>query len=232
MQTLRAQPDNSWVLVQAVAYNGDGSDRTAEQWDEVYAVAIEKGLGFVIDSAYYGLADSFGTDHTAIRKVLQTDIPAIIVLSNSKNLGMYQERLGAVYCVNVPQDKAESWQAVMNVTVRTLYSNPPRLEAEAIAKVLSDAQSLKQTEAEISEIRDNILKHNRSVLAAELGDSYSWIESTTGLFVKLLTGGFTDDQLAELKSQGILVLPNSRINLGGIHSDDIQRFSKAIASVL
>ena len=232
IDALKSAPDNSWVLLQAGAYNGDGHDRTMAQWDEIYEIISSKSLGVVIDSAYFGLAESFENDNYALRKVLETDVPALACLSNSKNLGLYQERLGAIYCLNIPENKASDLQSQLNVTVRRLYSNSSRLVAETASKVIANKSYIEQVEAEINEIRSNLLTANRKALLDVLGSDYQWISQTRGLFLQLLTDGFTDSQLEELKSQGVLILPNSRINVASVNPDSISRFAESIKSVI
>ena len=232
VDALKSATNNSWVLLQAGAYNGDGHDRTMAQWDEIYEIISRKSLGVIIDSAYFGLAESFKDDNYALRKVADTDIPALVCLSNSKNLGLYQERLGAFYCLNIPGSEASNWQSQLNVIVRRLYSNSSRLVAETASKVIANDSYIEQIEAEINEIRSNLLTTNRKALVDVLGSDYEWINQTKGLFLQLLTDGFTEVQLAELKSHGVLILPSSRINVASINPDSIHRFAKTIKSVI
>jgi len=232
IDALKSSSDNSWVLLQAVAYNGDGHDRTAKQWDEIYEILSAKSMAVIIDCAYYGLADSFDNDNYALKKLLKTNIPAMVCLSNSKNLGLYQERLGAFYCLNIPEDQASDWQSQLNVIVRRLYSNASRLVAETASKVLSNENCISQVEREIDQIRTGLLTANRGALADVLGSEYGWINQTKGLFLQLLTGGFNELQLDQLKAKGVLILPNSRINVASISPESIRRFAESLKSVL
>ncbi len=232
VDALKSSSDNSWVLLQAVAYNGDGHDRTARQWDEIYEILSAKSMAVVIDCAYYGLADSFESDSYALKKLLKTDVPAMVCLSNSKNLGLYQERLGALYCLNVPKDQVSDWQSQLNVIVRRLYSNASRLVAETASEVLSNDSYISQVEREIDQIRTGLLIANRRAIVDVLGSEYSWINQTKGLFLQLFTGGFSELQLDQLRAKGVLILPNSRINVASISPASIHRFADNLKSVI
>jgi len=232
MEALIKLPDNSAVVLQAVGYNNDGAERNEEHWDEIIELLGRKGHLAILDIAYFGLSNSFEKDRYSVRAFANSTIPTIIAISNSKNIGLYQERLGALYALNIPETLAKSWQALINVIVRNHYSNPPRMIAQAAAVIIGSLESRQKLEIEVSEIRQSLLIANREVFSETLGSNFQWVNDTKGLFVKLLVEGFSEAQRNELKSQGILVLPSSRINLGGIKPNDMTKFALAIKQVL
>ena len=232
IEALNKLPENSAVVMQAVGYNNDGAERSNEHWDEIVELIGTKGYLAVLDVAYFGLSSSFEQDNYAVRAFANSSIPSLVAISNSKNLGLYQERLGALYALNIPETLAKSWQAVINVIVRNHYSNPPRMIAQAAASILGNSELRQQLEAEVSALRQSLLLANRTVFAEILGSDFQWVSDTRGLFVKLFVEGFSEDQRDNLKSQGILVLPSSRINLGGIKPTDMTKFARAIKQEL
>jgi aspartate aminotransferase len=233
MEAVDGMPDHGAFLLQGAGYNNDGHERTPEQWDEVFETVARKHGCAILDLAYFGLAGSFEADAVAVRKLIDSQIMGMVAVSNSKNLGLYQERLGALYLVHTPERIGALAQAVLSAEIiRPEYSNPPRLAAQAAAGALASSSQRRALETEISAIRHAVLDVNRRVLAEALGAEYEWIAETRGLFIKLIPDGFTEKQRDDLKLQGILVLPSSRINLGGIHPDNMSRFAHAIKQVI
>jgi hypothetical protein len=49
-----------------------------------------------------------------------------------------------------------------------------------------------------------------------------------GLFTKLFKDGFAPAQQHALEAEGILTLPNSRINIGGMTPEQTVRFGEAV----
>jgi|GEM_PF-2515308 aromatic-amino-acid transaminase len=224
------------VLLQACGYNDDGIDRTPEQWDELFVPIKKKGHAVIIDAAYLGLADGFEADTYPIRKCVSEDILSFICISASKNMGLYNSRVGALLIANADanrgRDQAERIIGKIPAWVRKTYSNPPLETVYGAGLVLGDTNLRRQLETEIEASRQ-LLQLNRRSLAAILGDKAPTIGAGKGLFMKLQPEAFSDEQQALFRQKGILVLRSSaRFNIGGIKPEHIQRVGSAFLEAL
>jgi aspartate/tyrosine/aromatic aminotransferase len=64
----------------------------------------------------------------------------LVSQSYSKNMGLYGERVGALTFVTQDKEDLARVMSQLKVTIRRLYSNPPRHGAQIAAKVLSDPE--------------------------------------------------------------------------------------------
>jgi len=216
IEILRNHPAGCPVLLQVCGYNDDGTERSAEQWDEIVAVIVERQLLPVLDFAYNGLAEGWEKDAYAVRKLAREGIPAFICVSNSKNVA-YNARLGSLYIVNIPSEHATKMQQTLaHRMIRASYSSPPAISAQTVTRILNDETLRREYRNEIDDVRENILNSNRKRFAEALGPNFHWILKKRGLFLKLLPEGFSDEQIHFLKDQHAIHGPkSSRINIGG-----------------
>ncbi len=223
--------EGSVLLLQTCGYNDDGADRTVEEWDEILDLAEKTKSVLVLDSAYMGLANGFEIDRYPIVQALKRGLLTFVCVSFSKNMGLYNERLGALFIVNAAahigtEQSYNLHQLVMRIVRRTI-SSQPLLAAAAAAKTLQQTSYYDELEA----ARQRIVT-NRQALADQLVDKIPHVAEGKGLFTKLLADGFSTSQLRLLEERGILMLPNSRVNLGGMQLDQAKRVGAAIAEVL
>ena len=215
------------MLLQVCGYNDDGADRTNEQWDDMVEVAKQNNAVVILDSAYLGLANGLAQDRYAIQQFVDCGLLTFVCFSGSKNMGLYNERLGAVFIANAhqqlgPQQAANLDNVVRRVVRRTISSAPFHV-AQAALSVLTDPAYY--IELEVARGR---LNGNRQILASQISDAFPAVATGRGLFTKLLADGFTSEQRKALTEQGILTLPNSRINIGGMTAGQTERVGAAI----
>jgi len=235
IEALEAMPNGTAVLLQVCGYNGDGLDRTNEQWDEIIEICKSKSITPVLDFAYNGLAEGFDEDNYAIGKFHESGIRFFVCCSNSKN-GGYNWRLGSIYADNVgSKDAAGRMQEWLNKSViRPSYSNAPKEHAAIMAKILLDDKLRERYEAEIKSVRGRI-DGTRDALADALGQGYEWVKDRSGLFVKMLPNkqGFSDAQTRHLRDDhGVLCVPNGRLNVAGFSTAEAPRVATAVKSAL
>lgn len=231
MHLVDSLPDNSVLLLQACGYNDDGIDRTKTEWDELISYAADKNHIMILDAAYLGLAEGMEDDTYAIKRAKESGLLSFISVSMSKNMGLYNERLGALFVVNAEEhlgnDQAQNLDQAIKKHVRTTVSNPPLLAAEAGAITLEDDLYFNELEA-----ARRVLVANRETFADSVVDALPGVKDGKGLFTKLLVDGFSEEQQNLLRNEGILALPNSRINIGGIHPNQIERVGAAVCKAL
>lgn len=226
-----ASPDSSIVLLQTCGYNDDGADRNHSQWDEILDAAQSKESIVILDSAYLGLADGFELDRYPIEQSLARGLLTFVCVSNSKNMGLYNERLGALFIANASQNlgdqPAKNLDQLIARIVRRTVSTPSLLAAKTASLALGKAEY----HNELKQARQR-LALNRQAFAFVVDEEFPGIGSGLGIFTKLLPGGFSERQQSFLESEGILTLPNSRINLGGLRLDQVEKVGTAILRAL
>jgi len=222
------------VLLQACGYNDDGIDRTPQQWAELLNLIAAKQLPLILDTAYAGLAGRLPDDRFPILAAANRDIFTVLGISNSKNLGLYDGRVGLVAFMNVGKGTNPQYgplEDLLKRTIRGIYSSPPRFPAEAVGEVLMDKTSRQAIAEEIGIARMDLVDRRRA-FASSLNDAFPGINEGRGLFTKLFRDGFTERQFQEIEAQGILALRSSRISIGGITSANIPRVGAVISEVL
>lgn len=87
---LRNVPRQSVILIHACAHNPTGVDPTREQWKEIVAIFVERGLFAFLDTAYQGFASgSLDDDAWAVRYFTEQNVPLLVCQSFAKNMGLY-----------------------------------------------------------------------------------------------------------------------------------------------
>lgn len=231
LEAMSEAPDHAVMLLQTCGYNDDGADRTPEQWDEVLDVAQQKGAVVLLDSAYLGLACGLPADRYPLVQSVERGLLTIASVSASKNMGVYGERLGALFIANAKahlgDEEFKNLKATLQNIVRQSFTSPPTLVARAAARALRDPEFPKEVAGAQERLMDNRLAFSSQVGTAAVG-----IASGRGLFTKLQAEGFNAAQMEALRSEGILALRSSRINIGGMRLDQIERVGAVVAHVM
>jgi aromatic-amino-acid transaminase len=235
MELIGSAEPNTAVLLQACGYNDDGIDRTKQQWDEVLDAIESKDLPLLIDAAYLGLANGLEDDRYAIRGAIDRGILTLVAASASKNMGLYNERVGALFIANADTRIGDSQQArlkqAVDKAVRGIYSSPSLYGAQAVGNMLARPIVRERYMYELSAARME-LNNTREELADILGNEFAFVRNGRGLFTKLVPTGFTQQQQDYLQQAGILTLPNSRLNIGGIAPHKVERVGTEILRAL
>lgn len=230
IENLDSLPIGSPILLQAGGFNDDGQDRTDGQWDDVGTLIIKNELVPIIDSAYSRIFDPAKIDSVdPLLDFVGNDYPHFLAYSNSKNLGTYHNRLGALLVFGAAHNQRAAIQATLESAIRGTVSSLQFSVAEAVSRAYADKQnciSLEQL------VMSKTLARRRAKLAAALGNGFEHVLSGKGLFTKLLSKGFDDKQHEELEKQGVIILESSRLNIGGIPTDKIERVAASLKSVL
>lgn len=237
LSVLQVLPQSVLVL-QASGYNGDGIDKTPQQWHDIAEVAAAKGHVVVLDLAYNGLASGFGIDNYAIAAMLEAGVPVYIAASNSKIFGVYGHRCGEFYHVVGQGEKDRTQWAnqlqtyIGSLLIRGTTSNPPRLPIEAGILVLSDDDLRRQFFYEIEQIRQEMLLYNRQAFVNVL-ETIPAIAPGRGLYCTLQATPFTPEQLEVLKNEYAFHFSSSkRVCFGAIPPERATTVASQIKDVL
>ncbi len=234
LATLENVPAGDIVLLHVCCHNPTGVDLSDAQWEKVVAVAKAKGWIPFLDFAYQGFGAGIEEDRVAVEKFAAAGIDFAIASSFSKNLGLYNERTGALTLVSPTAAEAAVAMSHLKKTIRVNYSNPPAHGGLAANAVLDDPTLYEQWIGEVAEMRERI-KAMRAALVDGLaargveGD-FSFIKRQRGMFS---FSGLSDKTVAWLReNKSIYVVGGGRINLAGLTSGNIDYVCDSIAEAL
>ncbi|WP_417763859.1 amino acid aminotransferase [Shewanella sp.] len=222
------------VLLHACCHNPTGEDLTPAQWDQVVAVAKDRGFTPLLDMAYQGFGEGLEQDAYGVRKMADAVDAMLLCDSCSKNFGLYRERIGACAVLAKDSNAAAIAQSVMLHVIRANYSMPPAHGAALVETILASQALTTQWHEELKVMRDRI-NGNRAMLverikAQGVSRDFSFIARQKGMFSFL---GITPEQVALLKSaHGVYMVDSSRMSIAGITEANVDYLAAAIAKVL
>ena len=222
------------VLLHACCHNPSGMDLSKEQWQQVVAVAKDKGFLPLIDMAYQGFGDGLDEDAYGLRLMAENVEEMIVCSSCSKNFGLYRERIGATTVIGSSSVNADIAYSVVLSTVRGIYSMPPAHGAAIVETILSSDELRNQWYGELAEMRDRI-NGNRQLLVDKLVENgvtrdFSFIPRQKGMFSFL---GITPEQVQQLQDDySIYMVGSSRMSIAGIANSNVEYLAASIAKVL
>lgn len=234
LAALENVPAGDVVLLHVCCHNPTGVDLVAEQWDQVVAVAVSKGWTPFLDFAYQGFGDSVEADRGAVEKFAAAGIDFLVASSFSKNLGLYNERTGALTVISPSADESAVAMSHIKATIRVNYSNPPAHGGLAASAVLDDAALYEQWIGEVAEMRERIKAMRVALVdglaARGVDQDFAFIKEQRGMFS---FSGLSNDVVAWLRdNKAIYIVGGGRINLAGLTSGNIDYVCDSIAEAL
>ncbi len=234
LAAVRAIPEGDVVLLHACCHNPTGVDLTAAQWRQLAAVIAERNLLPLIDFAYQGFANGLVEDAEGVKIVAELGREFLVANSYSKNLGLYNERVGALTVVGATADAAQTAMTHVKRTIRANYSNPPAHGGAVVALVLGDPDLRAEWEAEVSEMRNRIngMRHLFVETLNEKGvdRDFSFIARQRGMFS---FSGLTLEHVNALRERyAIYIVGSGRINVAGMTEGNMDYLCSAIAEVV
>ena len=220
------------VLLHGCCHNPTGANLDMGQWAQVVDLLLARGAVPFVDLAYQGFGDGLQEDAAATRLIASSFPEVLIAASCSKNFGIYRERTGILIALADPTRKAlvQGNLAFLN---RQNYSFPPDHGARLVTMILADPALRADWQAELEEVRLNMLSLRRS-LAHELrratnSDRYDFVAHHRGMFSRL---GLSEAQVMELRDRfGVYMVGDSRINIAGLNARTVPILAAAIAAV-
>ena len=219
------------VLLHGCCHNPTGIDYTPEQWDEIAALLSTSPALPVIDLAYQGLGQGMDEDAYGARKVVDAVPEALIAYSCDKNFGLYRDRVGAFYVMVREGGNLAAAMSNGYALARANWSMPPDHGAAAVRLILSDPgltaswlDELEQMRMRIRQVRARLADAGRigGVDLAPLGQQ-------NGMFATLPLGKAQIETLRD--AHGIYMAGSGRINVAGLTTDNIDKFTSALAAV-
>jgi aspartate aminotransferase len=233
-QALEALPPGDVVLLHASCHNPTGADLSREQWQELVPLFRRRNLLPYIDMAYQGLGSGPEEDAFGLR-LFAAELPELLVaVSCSKNFGLYRERVGVLHVIT---DQPGVGVAALSHEVRvarSIYSMPPDHGAAIVNEILGDEALRAGWASELGTMRERINGLRRQ-LVAQLRDvfparDFGFIAQQKGMFSLL---GLTVEQVLRIRAERhVYMTDDSRINIAGLRSENLEYFAQSVAHVL
>jgi aromatic-amino-acid transaminase len=219
------------VLLHGCCHNPTGIDYTDGQWDEIVPLLETSGVLPVIDLAYQGLGRGLEEDAYGVRAVLAQVPEALIGYSCDKNFGLYRDRVGALYVQAA--DGASLGRIMSNgwALARANWSMPPDHGAAAVRLVLEDEAMTAQWREELTEMRERIGQVRRQLAESGTAGTINLtpLAQQYGMFA---TFPLSKAQIEALRADhGIYMAGSGRINVAGLTTGNIDKFTGALAQV-
>jgi len=232
LERLERTPAGDVVLVHACCHNPSGADLTTGQWEVLTELLQRRRLTPFLDLAYQGFGADLTADVAGIRLVTDVLPEALIAVSNSKNLGLYRERVGALIVISEDETRAEAVQSHVLHIARSIYSMPPDHGAAIAARIFADPDLRQTWISELEKMRDRI-RDMRALLASHLraltrDGSFDFIEAQRGMFSLLGVSGAAVGALRD--KHHIYMTADSRMNLAGITPHNAAYVAESIAA--
>lgn len=220
------------VLVHGSCHNPTGADLTSEDFRSLAEIGMDRGLTFLVDSAYQGFANGLTEDAAGARILIDAGLEVLIATSFSKNFGLYRDRAGALTIAGPSSTTTRAAFSNALRLVRTMYSVPPDHGAAVVARILTTHGLRGRWSSELEHMRTRLiaLRHRLVDALAQRGaDRFSFIADQRGMFSLL---GIDEDQATRLTDHHHIYLPrNGRINVAGIGEDNVDYVAEAITEV-
>jgi aromatic-amino-acid transaminase len=234
LDTLRALPQRSVVLLHACCHNPTGVDLMPAQWRSLIPVLRERELLPFLDLAYQGYGDGIDEDADAARALAASGLTFFVANSFSKSMSVYGERAGALSVVCADAAEAELVLGQLKATVRRNYSSPPIHAGGIVSRVLTDPALRAAWERDVNTMRERIQGMRRSlhaVLQAKRpGRDFGYFLSQRGMFSYT---GLTTAQVDRLRDEfGVYLVRSGRICVAGLNTGNVERTAVAMAAVL
>lgn len=233
-KSLNEIPAGDVVVLHGCCHNPTGVDLSEEQWAEVAKIAAAKNWIPLVDFAYQGFGTGIEEDAAGARIIAAAGLPVFVCQSFSKNLGLYQDRVGALHVVTDTSSNYANVVSQLKISVRVNYSNPPAHGGAVVTTILSDSELTARWHAELAAMRERIsgvrTQFVDALKSAGVERDFSFLTKQMGMFS--FTGLSKEQAVALREKHSIYIVDSGRINVAGITDENLQRVVTAIKEVL
>jgi len=232
-EAIKKMAAKSVIILHASCHNPTGVDPTKDQWMIFEELIRKQGLIPFFDCAYQGLGDSLDADVWAIRYFAEQGHEMAVAVSNSKNFGLYGERLGALYLIASDANSRDIVGKQLRHIIRGNYSSPTLHGPRIVSKILSDEKLNQEWKLELGLMRDRIHAMRSALVAGLQVNSnqlrYGALNNQKGLFTY---GALSTEQVARLQAEYAIYMPKSgRINVAGLNQNNLKYVINAVLAV-
>ena len=223
--------DGDALLLQGCCHNPTGADLADGDWMRLSEELGRNNVLPIVDLAYQGLSKGIVEDAFCVKALLKYCPRALISVSSSKNLGLYQDRVGALITVAEDRKAADRMHKKACEISRDLYAMPPAHGAAVAAMVLQEPALRKGWEHDLALVRKRISDERMRVSAAlrAAGVDCGYVENASGLFSILPMGNLSVIELRE--KYHIYMQMSGRINVTAINGNNIDYVVASLASL-
>jgi aspartate/tyrosine/aromatic aminotransferase len=222
------------VLLQGPCHNPTGTDLSAEQWDQVVGLLIEREALLLIDIAYQGFGRGLEEDIAPVQRALAQVPEAIVTYSCSKNFGLYRERTGALIVKAADGRMLDAARSRAASLIRSSYSMPPAHGAAVVGTILNDPKLLSMWTDELDAMRSRLNRLRQAFAASmveETGDeSFQRLANEKGMFSLL---PLAPEAIMTLRQEHGIYMPSSgRANIAGLPEERVRDVARVMARAL
>ncbi len=222
------------ILLQVSCHNPTGLDLTAEQWQLMAEVCLERRLIPVMDMAYHGLGRGLDADRQGLQ-IMAARVPEMLLCYTcSKNFGLYRDRTGMVLAMTKTATEKAAVEKQWAQLATRHYFTPPAHGATLVKRILGNPVLRQCWERELQVICDRIAS-----VRAQLFEALSVrVPSRDWQFLIRGQGMFALFPLSESEIQylrdehGLYIVNNGRVNLSGFNQLNIEQAIHALTCAL
>ena len=216
------------ALLHGCCHNPTGADLSEDQWREVVAAVVDRGLTPLIDIAYQGFGRGLDEDAFGVRLMLDSCDEVIVAQSCDKNFSVYRDRVGSLWVKTGTKSATATAMAHVFQIAREMWSMPPDHGAAAVHIILEDAELRARWLVELAAMRDRINAVRQRIAAAD--PRLAFIGRQYGMFSML---PLSKGQVIKLREDDAIYMADSgRFNVVGMGDDQLDRFTAAVVGAL
>jgi aspartate/tyrosine/aromatic aminotransferase len=232
-QYLKNLTPGSIVVLQPCCHNPTGADLSLDHWKLLLKLFKENSLLPFFDFAYQGFGRSIEEDPQVIRLFASEGMEMLVACSQSKNFGLYSERVGALFVVAESQKTAETVLTKLKTIARTNYSNPPRHGAAVVSHILSTPVLKQLWQKEVQGMNKRIEKLRMRFVEELVSHSrkkdYRYLAQRVGMFCFT---GLQKEEVERLQRDFAIYMPlDGRINIAGLSDQNLSSVVDALIEV-
>ncbi len=233
LKAIMEAPPDCGFLFQTSAHNPTGIDPSPNTWKAIISLLREKPHPLIFDMAALGLGHSFEQDMLPLRLALEQKVPCWIALSFATSLGLYSERIGALFYVG-PQADLSAMKSNLVALARSTYSSPPQYGSQLCTTVLTDPECTTLWRHELEKIVAK-MKATRLLFSKQLDGLISpttqrVIANGNGLFCLL---PLDERAITRLRNEwAIYVSQEGRINIAALDETMLPFVTQALDHVI
>jgi len=234
LETLKALPPRSIVVLHACCHNPTGVDLSREQWRILVDWFQTAELIPFLDFAYQGFGEGLDEDAFAVRALAEAGVPCLVANSFSKSFALYRERVGALTILTEKAEESKRVLSQVKRVVRTNYSSPPSHGGQIVAAVLTDADWRRRWEGELAEMRERIHQMRdlfvRTLREKGVEQDFGFLTRQRGMFSY---SGLSREAVDRLRNEySIYIVGSGRICVAALNEKNSGYVCEAIAEVL
>jgi aspartate aminotransferase len=148
-------------------------------------------------------------------------------------MGLYGERVGAISFIMQDKEDLQRVLSQLRVTIRRMYSNPPRHGAQIASKVLNTPELNSLWLGEVKGMADRIITMRKTLVEnlRKEGSQHNWQHITDQIGMFCFTG-LNEKQVERLiKEHSVYLTKDGRISIAGVSSKNNAYLAHAIHEV-